>query len=282
MGEPLVGRRDRLLEADPDAGRLVVVVLVADRLGGQPGRLVGVARVQARGHQQVQVALRARDRTDARLDHDERVGRVGEAVVLGDDAELHLESNGQSGPLVIGGPWAIRGSRERAGEVRRPTGPGSARVGRDRSPEEVAGRLADYTRGPARRTWTRSSRTPTPPGAAAKAARSSVPRSRSSWATIGASASTSRAKPASRTTRHAPDAAGTRSATSASNVAIARDETELVLEAELAGSVGDQVADPGHRPTPDAHVTGRQAAATDVPRGRVRARDERRARRHRP
>ena len=46
--------------------------------------------------------LRARDRTHARLDDDEGVGRVGEAVVLGDDAELHLQSNGQSGPLVVG------------------------------------------------------------------------------------------------------------------------------------------------------------------------------------
>ena len=39
VGEPLVGGRDRLLEADPDAGRLVVVVLVPDRLGGEAGRL---------------------------------------------------------------------------------------------------------------------------------------------------------------------------------------------------------------------------------------------------
>src|SRR4051794_28217638 len=39
VGESLVDRRDRLLEADADAGRLVVVVLVADRLRGDPGRL---------------------------------------------------------------------------------------------------------------------------------------------------------------------------------------------------------------------------------------------------
>ena len=97
VGEPLVGRRDRLLEADPDPGRLVVVVLVADRLGDQAGRLEGVARRDPRGHEQVQVALGARDGTDARLDDDERVGRVGESVVLGDDAELHLEPYGHPG-----------------------------------------------------------------------------------------------------------------------------------------------------------------------------------------
>ena len=97
VGEPLVGGRDRLLEADPDPGRLVVVVLVADRLGGQAGRLERVARRDPRGHEQVEVALRARDRADARFDDDERVRRVGESVVLGDDAELHVESYGHPG-----------------------------------------------------------------------------------------------------------------------------------------------------------------------------------------
>ena len=83
--------------------------------------------------------------------------------------------------------------------------------------------------------------------------------------------------PSSRTTRHAPDAAGTRSATIASNVAIARDETQLVLEAELPGRVGDQVADPGHRPAPDAHGTG-SAGCGDGRASRPRSRrDERRA-----
>jgi hypothetical protein len=40
------------------------------------------------------VALRASHRTDARLDHDQRVGRVGESIVLRDDTELELEPNG--------------------------------------------------------------------------------------------------------------------------------------------------------------------------------------------
>ena len=48
------------------------------------------------------MALGARDGPDARLDDDERVGRVGEAVVLGDDAELHLESDGHAGLFVFG------------------------------------------------------------------------------------------------------------------------------------------------------------------------------------
>jgi hypothetical protein len=97
MGEPLVRGRDRLLEADADAGRLVVVVLISDRLGRQARRLEGVARRDARGHEQVQVALGARDRPDARFDDHERVGRVGESVVFGDDADLHVEPYGHPG-----------------------------------------------------------------------------------------------------------------------------------------------------------------------------------------
>jgi hypothetical protein len=49
------------------------------------------------------VPLRARDRTDAGLDDDDRVRRVGEAIVLGDDTELHLEADGHR-PLVDGLP----------------------------------------------------------------------------------------------------------------------------------------------------------------------------------
>ena len=100
--QPLVGRRDRLLEADPDPGRLVVVVLVADRLGRQARRLERVARRDPRGHQQVEVTLGSRDGTDARFDDDERVGRVGESIMLGDDAELHVEPYGHPGLFVFG------------------------------------------------------------------------------------------------------------------------------------------------------------------------------------
>ncbi len=83
--QALVGRGDRLLEADADPRRLVVVILVADRLGREARGLERMARARARRHQQVQVALRPGDRADARLDDHEGVGRVVEAVVLGDD-----------------------------------------------------------------------------------------------------------------------------------------------------------------------------------------------------
>jgi hypothetical protein len=83
--EALVGGRDRLLEADPDPRRLVVVVLVADRLGRQPGGLERMARAGPRRDQQIEVALRPGDRADARLHDDEGVGRIVEPVVLCDD-----------------------------------------------------------------------------------------------------------------------------------------------------------------------------------------------------
>ena len=97
VDQPLVRGRDRLLEADPDPGRLVVVVLVADRLGGQPRRLERVARADAGRDEQVEVALRAGHGSHARLDHEEGVRRVVEAVVLGDEAEFQLESGGHAG-----------------------------------------------------------------------------------------------------------------------------------------------------------------------------------------
>ena len=96
VDESLVGGRDRLLDADADPGRLVVVVLVADGLGGKAGRLECVAAADARRDEQVEVALRARHRTDARFDHDERIRRVRESVVLGDESELQLESGGHT------------------------------------------------------------------------------------------------------------------------------------------------------------------------------------------
>ena len=74
VAEPLVGRPDGLLQADPDPGRLVVVELAPDRLRGELGRLLGALARDRRGDDQVQVALRARDGADARLDDDDRVG----------------------------------------------------------------------------------------------------------------------------------------------------------------------------------------------------------------
>ncbi len=85
MEQPLVRGRDGLLETDADARGLVVVVLVADRLGGESRRLQRVTRTRSRRHEEVEVALRPGDRTDARFDDDQCVGRIVEPVVLGDD-----------------------------------------------------------------------------------------------------------------------------------------------------------------------------------------------------
>ena len=123
----------------------------------------------------------------------------------------------------------------------------------------------DYTRGPAR-TWTRSSRAPTPPGAAAKAASSSAARSRSSWATIGASASTSSVNPSSRTTRQAPAAAGHALGDERLQRRDRPRQAELVLEAQRPGRVRDQVAEPDHRPAP-RRAHGRDAVAAPGRRG---------------
>ena len=145
----------------------------------------------------------------------------------------------KSGSLVAVGAgmrrWTARNAEARPGFVRdaRPeigwqvravyaAGPGAGTSRPDRRLSRGPARIGRRPRsgGP---TITRSSRAPNPAGVAAKAARSSGPRSRSSWATIGASASAITAKPSIRITRQAPAAAGTRSATSCSNVAIARD-----------------------------------------------------------
>ena len=59
--ELLVGGLDRLLEADDDAGRLVVVVLAPDRSRRPAGSPRAAARpARPGGHEQVQAALRAR------------------------------------------------------------------------------------------------------------------------------------------------------------------------------------------------------------------------------
>src|SRR4051794_5984894 len=77
MAQPLVGVGDRLDEALADARRLVVVVLVADRLGRQARRLAGTVAAGPAGHEDVEVALRPSAGSDRRLDDDDRVGRVG-------------------------------------------------------------------------------------------------------------------------------------------------------------------------------------------------------------
>ena len=115
------------------------------------------------------MALRARDRADRRLDDHDGVGRVGGAVLLGDHAELHLQTDGQV--------WVSRdrGRRESAG------GTDSARRGpvsvRDERPtvgwQARAVYAANQGPTPARRFVIRISRTPAPAGVAANARSSS-------------------------------------------------------------------------------------------------------------
>ena len=97
VDETLVGQPDGFFQAHPDPGRLVVVVLAADRVGHQASRLADASTHGVARDEQVQVSLGAGDRADIRLDDDERVGRVGDAIGIGHDAELHLEPNGHAG-----------------------------------------------------------------------------------------------------------------------------------------------------------------------------------------
>ena len=76
------------------------------------------------------MALRARDGTDARLDDDERVGRVGESVMLGDDAELQLEPDGHPGLSCSGEPRGPRVAGDGRTRSDRAFGVASAAVGR--------------------------------------------------------------------------------------------------------------------------------------------------------
>ena len=172
---------------------------------------------------------------------------------------------------------ASRGRADpRARAVRGGRASGRSRFDRGRSPRDgwqvpriirgdpPAGR-GRAVRGPRRRP----ARSRTRPAARSQ-------RSRSSWATIGASASTTRANPSMRTTRHAPAAGGTRSATSASNVAIARRQPELVLEPERARRVRDAGRRDG--PSAAAGVMARPAVARGARTRRLAAATSRRGR----
>ena len=187
------------------------------------------------------MALGARHRADARLDDDERVGRVGEAVVFGDDAELHLESDGHAGLSWSADP-PVRGRLEAFVRRTIPVSIGDVRP-------EMAGRCRGIIRGdpragrgPAARARRARPARPRRPPAARRA------RSRSSWATIGASASTTSAKPSRRMTRQAPAAAGHALGDDRLERGDRPRQAELVLEPERARGVGDQVAEPDHRP----------------------------------
>ena len=157
-------------------------------------------------------------------------------------------SRGRAGPRACAGARGGRAS-------------GRSRFDRGRvAPRWLAG-SADYTRGPGRRTCTRSSRTPIPPGAAANAASSSLERRRSSWATIGASASTSTANPSS---ADDPARAGRGRHPLGDQPLEGRDgpgQPELLLEAERAGRVRDEVAEADHRLAAGRHDGSRAVSA---------------------
>ena len=141
---------------------------------------------------------------------------------------------------------------------------------RGRSPLRwLAGDAGLYAGTPAADVDPQIARADARPATAANALSSSPLRRRSSWATIGASASTTSVNPSSRSTRQAPAAAGTRSATSASNVAIARDRRSSSSSPRPRAASGMQVADPDHRPLPlAAHrdASRRARPAADEPR----------------
>ena len=93
-GQAPVGVPDRLLEADDQAGRLVVVVLGLDGLGDEGGCLAQLPAAPDSGNDEKQAPLGARRRADRRFDDRDDVRGILQAIVLGDDAEFHLESDG--------------------------------------------------------------------------------------------------------------------------------------------------------------------------------------------
>ena len=128
----------------------------------------------------------------------------------------------------------------------------------------LAGRFADYTRGPVRRTWTRNSRTPRPPGLATKAARSSLWCSRSSCATIGRVGLDVQGEALQ--ARH-PTGAGDRRHPLGDDRLERRHRLrapQLLVQAEGARRVRDQVAEADHRPLAGGH-DGTPAARSVAP-----------------
>ncbi len=98
---------------------------------------------------------------------------------------------------------------------------------------------------------------------------------RSSWATIGASASTSRANPSRWVTRQAPDDRGHPLGDDRLEGGHGARATQFVLQAQCPRRIGDEVAQPDHRPLPGRHdgtpIERREAwpfVAVDLPAGR--------------
>ena len=132
----LFAERDRLLDADPDPGRLVVVVLAAHRLGGELGRLLRLGRRDRRGHDQVEVALaigRSR-RSSARRSRPCRGSRT-----RGPARRSPRASSADGRPSQVSRGGRVPGIGGRRGSARR------VRWTSGRTPR-MAGRSAQYTR----------------------------------------------------------------------------------------------------------------------------------------
>ena len=163
--------------------------------------------------------------TDRRLDDDDGVREVLQALRLGDDAELHLQSDGHR----LTGRW--RGGRRDAGR------PG--RGGATRSPRPQGAGSYPGPPPPA------AGRGRTPPGAAAKASRSSSARE--------AQLLTDDRRDGLDDERPVPLEADGRRPAGGAGKALHDDgvpgrggvhPAQLLLEAERAGRLGEQVADP--------------------------------------
>jgi hypothetical protein len=94
--EAAVRGADRLLQADDQSGRLVVVVLTLD---GVCHEVRGIAEAPALAdarHNEEEAPLGAGRRPDRRLDDGNGVRGVLEPLMLRHEAELHLESDGHA------------------------------------------------------------------------------------------------------------------------------------------------------------------------------------------
>ena len=241
--QPLVRGRDRLLDADPDPGRLVVVVLAPDRLGGELRRLLGrwpTRPSRSRSGRGCPWSGRSR-RSSARRSRRCRASRrtrSGSAITPSFICRRTAKQVSRGG----GSPGTMGGADRRAG----------SRYDRDARPENGWQVRAEYTRRRPRaagRGTRRLARRRPRRATAANAASSSATRSRSSWATIGASASTTIAKPSSDRRgrrRRRPARARRRAARTSPSPATGAARPR----ARGRGRRRQEVADPDHRPAP--------------------------------
>ena len=94
--EAPVGGPDRLLQAHDETSRFVVVVLALDGIGDEMGRLANPPPATDAGDNEEETPLGAGRRSNRRLDDGDGVRGVLEPLMLGHEAELHLESDGHA------------------------------------------------------------------------------------------------------------------------------------------------------------------------------------------